>query len=239
MRGSRLLLALLVLTALTLTALDGGDEGGPFAALRRGADTVLGPAQRTVGGAVSATGRALGGLGDGQADTRRLERENARLRAQLRETEALRRSDAELKALLKVRAVADADVVPARVVSVGSSLGFAWTATLDAGSRDGLRPGQTVLTGAGLVGRTKRVGPFTCTVVLLVDPGFTVGGRQRPARRRRAGHRRGAGRAALRRRGHRRAPCAPATSSRRRRRTRSCRTCRWGGSARCCCGRGT
>lgn len=189
MRGSRLLLVLLVLTALTLTALDGragggadggADGGGPFAALRRGADTVFGPAQRAVGGAAASTGRALSGLsrlGDSREDTERLERENARLRAQLRETDALRRSDAQLKALLKVRAVGDHPVVPARVVSMGSTLGFGWTATLDAGSRDGVRPGQTVLTGEGLVGRTKRVGPFTSTVVLLVDPGFTVGGR--------------------------------------------------------------
>ena len=34
-----------------------------------------------------------------------------------------------------------------------------------------------MLTGEGLVGRTKRVGPYTSTVVLLVDPDFTVGGR--------------------------------------------------------------
>lgn len=181
MRGSRLLLVLLVLTALTLTALDGrAGAGSPFDTLRRGADTVFGPAQRAVGGTAGTVGRALGGLprlGGHQEDNRRLEQENARLRAMLRETDGLRRSQRELERLLASRAVGSYPVVPARVVAVGSTLGFAWTATIDAGSRDGLEVDQTVLTGDGLVGRTKRVGPFTSTVVLVVDPAFTVGGR--------------------------------------------------------------
>ena len=102
MRGPRLLLVLLLLTAFTLTALDvRSGEGSPFDALRRGADAVLGPAQRAVGGAA----RGVGGL------------------------------------------------------------------------FDGIEPGQTVVAGDGLVGRTLRVGPFTATVLLLTDPGFTVGAR--------------------------------------------------------------
>lgn len=177
----RLLLVLLVLTAFTLAAVDyRAGEGSPFDALRRGSDTVFGPAQRTVGGAARSVGNALGGLprlGRYQQDNRRLEAENARLRALLRETDGLRRSDAGLKKLLRTRAVAQYAVLPARVVSVGSALGFEWTATIDAGSRDGIKPGQTVLTGDGLVGRTKRVSPFTAVVVLLVDPTFTVGAR--------------------------------------------------------------
>jgi rod shape-determining protein MreC len=177
----RLLLVLLVLTAFTLTAVDyRAGEGSPFDALRRGSDTVFGPAQRAVGGAARSVGNALGGLprlGRYQEDNRRLEQENARLRALLRETDGLRRTDAELKKLLRLRAVGQYAVVPARVVSIGSALGFEWTATIDAGSRDGLKPGQTVLTGDGLVGRTKRVSPFTAVVVLVVDPTFTVGAR--------------------------------------------------------------
>ncbi|MCW2776928.1 MAG: rod shape-determining protein MreC, partial [Frankiales bacterium] len=121
--------------------------------------------------------RALPRLSGYRDDNARLERENARLRALVSQTDGLRRDDAELRRLLATRAVGSYPVVPARVVSVGSSLGFEWTAVLDAGSRDGLKEGQTVLTGAGLVGRTKRVGPFTSTVVLLTDPDFTVGSR--------------------------------------------------------------
>ena len=68
-------------------------------------------------------------------------------------------------------------MVPARVAAIGSAFGFASTITLDAGSRDGIAVGQTVVSGAGLLGRTVRVAPFTSTVLLLTDPGFTVGAR--------------------------------------------------------------
>jgi rod shape-determining protein MreC len=176
----RMLLVLLVLAALTLTVLDTRTGSSPFEALRRGATTVVGPAQQALGGATAATARAVGRvgrLGASDADVTRLQRENAALRAQLHGTDGLRRSEAELRALLKTPAVERYPVVPARVVAVGSSLGFEWTATLDAGSRDGVKPDQTVLSGDGLVGRTKRVGPWTSTVVLLVDPDFTVGAR--------------------------------------------------------------
>ena len=182
MRGPhlRLLLALLVLTALTLIAVDSRAGGSPLDALRRGADAVLGPPQQALAASVRRVGEvltALPRLGRDRQRAARLERENEALRARLRETEALRRRTAELDRLLALRPAADAPVVPARVVAVGDSLGFAWTATIDAGSRDGVREDQTVLTGAGLVGRTTRVGPTTSTVLLLVDPGFTVGGR--------------------------------------------------------------
>ncbi|MDP9436975.1 MAG: rod shape-determining protein MreC [Actinomycetota bacterium] len=182
MRGPhlRLLLALLVLTAFTLIAVDARAGGSPLDALRRGADTVLGPAQRALGGGTRTVTDALAALprlDDYRDDNARLARENAALRARLRETEALRRRAAELDRLLALRPAAAHPVVPARVVAVGDSLGFAWTATIDAGSRDGVREDQTVLSGDGLVGRTTRVGPTTSTVLLLVDPGFTVGAR--------------------------------------------------------------
>jgi rod shape-determining protein MreC len=174
-RGPRLLLVLLLLTALTLTALDVRDGGrSPFDPLRRGADAVLGPAQRALGGAA----RAVGDLVDGDpAEQERLEEENARLRAELRRSEDLRRRVDELDALLGLQASGSYPVVPARVASIGSSFGFESTVTIDAGSRDGIAPGQTVVAGEGLLGRTLRVGPFTSTVLLLTDPGFTVGAR--------------------------------------------------------------
>ena len=175
MRGPRLLLVLLLLTALTLTALDvRGADGSPFDPLRRGADVVLGPAQRALGGAA----RAVGGVFDGSsAEQERLALENDRLRAELRRTEDLRRRVAELDKLLALKDFGSYPMVPARVASIGSSFGFASTVTIDAGSRDGVAAGQTVVDGDGLLGRTLRVGPFTSTVLLLTDPGFTVGAR--------------------------------------------------------------
>jgi rod shape-determining protein MreC len=175
-RGPRLLLVLLLLTAFTLTALDARfADGSGSAAVRRAADTVLGPAQRAVGGAV----RGVGDVFDSadEDELRRLRAENAQLRGELTRSEAAQRRAAELDALLALKDAGSYTVVPARVTALGSSFGFARTITLDAGSRDGVKPGQTVVNGSGLVGRTTRVGPFTSSVLLLTDPGFTVGAR--------------------------------------------------------------
>ena len=69
----------------SLLALDGrtyaldarSGQGSPFEALRRGVDTVLGPAQRGLGGAVSRVAGAVDG--ESEADER-LQEENARLK---------------------------------------------------------------------------------------------------------------------------------------------------------------
>lgn len=174
MRGPRLLLVLLLLTAFTLTLLDVRSQ--PFGAARDAADAVLGPAQRAVGGAA----RGVGGLFGGDADAdevRRLREENARLRGDLVRSEADARRADELDRLLALQDAGTYTVVPAQVTALGSAFGFALTVTIDAGSRDGVRSGQTVVNGDGLVGRTTRVGPFTSTVLLVTDPGFTVGAR--------------------------------------------------------------
>ena len=136
MRGPRLLLVLLLLTAFTLTVLD--VRAQPFGALRQGADAVLGPAQRAVGGAA----RSVGGVFDDSGEqVQQLERENAELRAQLRTSDDLRRRVDELDALLRLKDAGGYTVVPARVSALGSTLGFAWTVTIDVGSDDGVRAG--------------------------------------------------------------------------------------------------
>lgn len=183
MRGSgrlRLLLVLLVLTAFTLTALDYRATGGgsPFDAVRRGSDTVFGPAENAIAGLVRSVGGVFGSLpriGRYQAENAKLQAENERLRAQLRETAGLRHQLAEWNALLKLKDASGYPMVAAHVSAVGSSLGFEWTATIDAGSRDGITPDATVLNGQGLVGRVKRVGPYTSIVVLVVDRDFSAG----------------------------------------------------------------
>jgi rod shape-determining protein MreC len=183
LRGSprlRLLLVLFVLTAFTLTALDYRSTGGSsaFDAVRRGSDTIFGPAQRAVGGVARSVSSALGGLpriGRYRDDNAKLRAENDRLRRQLLETDGLRRQLGEWTSLLKVKDAGGYTMKPARVLSVGASLGFEWTAVVDTGSRDGIREGATVVNGKGLVGRVKRVGPYTSTIVLVVDGDFSVG----------------------------------------------------------------
>lgn len=166
MRRGRPLL-LLLLAALTLTALDARGGGG-FDGVRRVADTAIGPAQAAVS---SALGR------DPDPDVAALEAEIARLTAELSRSGGLQRRVTELDRLLRLTRAGSYPTVPAQVTGAGSAFGFGATVAIDAGSRDGVREGQTVLDGDGLVGRTVRVGPYTSTVLLLTDPGFSAGAR--------------------------------------------------------------
>ena len=169
------LLAVLLLTCVTLTALDA--RGGAFDPARTAVDAVLGPVDVAVGRAATSLGGAAGAVGDltDRSELTRLREQNADLQRELARGRPAARRLAELDALLG-RPEAPGSV-PARVVATGSALGFARTVTLDVGSPDGVREGLTVVGGAGLVGRTVRVGPSTTVVLLLDDPGFGVGAR--------------------------------------------------------------
>jgi rod shape-determining protein MreC len=182
-RGSRrlrLTFVLLLLSAFTLTALDNTTaQSGPLVALRRGIDTVFGPVERAVGGAAGSVGRALGGLprlGSYQSDNRKLQREVDALNGRLASLAGLQCQVDQFHQLMHLIDVTGYTTVPARVIAVGPSGGFEWTAVIDAGSADGVKVSQTVVTGAGLVGRTTRVTGHTADVLLLTDPDFTVGG---------------------------------------------------------------
>ena len=183
MRGSRrlrLILVLLVLSAFTLTALDYTPGTSPLDALRRGADTLFGPAQRALGGAARTVGNAVGGLpslGNQDKEVADLRRRNTELEVLLRQTDDLRRQKAEWDSLMQLKDFGTYTLVPAHLSAISRSFGFEWTATIDVGSRDGVQEGQTVVSGLGLVGRTKRVGPYTSVIILLLDKDFAVGSR--------------------------------------------------------------
>jgi rod shape-determining protein MreC len=63
------------------------------------------------------------------------------------------------------------------VVAIGPRQAQSFTVTIDAGSRAGVGPDMTVVNNDGLVGRVLRVTRSTATVLLIVDPDSTVGGR--------------------------------------------------------------
>ncbi len=168
-RRARLLLVVLLLSAVTLTAVDAQGDG--LGGVRRTADRLLGPAQNAVSGAVARV------TGSGGQDDAALRAEVARLTGELRRSEGLQRRVDELDRLLALSNAGTYPMVAARVSSIGAAFGFGSTVTIDAGSLDGVREGQTVVNGDGLVGRTVRVGPVTSTVLLLTDQGFTVGAR--------------------------------------------------------------
>ena len=180
-RRSRIILAILVLLSITLIVFDlrGGDSG-PTRPLRVAGETVLGSAERAMAGVVLPVRgllESLGGLNEADQRIAALEADNARLQAELDTIANDRARVADLEALLGLVSVNDYDAVPAQVIAVGPAQGFAWTVTIDAGSRDGVERDMWVISGAGLVGRTIDVGPTTSTVLLVVDATSSVGGR--------------------------------------------------------------
>ena len=177
-RRTRVVLVLLLLASVTLIMLDARSSSGPAAWLRSTAQSAWAPVQSAFSGVVGPVVDFFGGLGqDEQARLDELERENAKLQAQLRTSELARNRAAELDALLRVAGAGQYRTVPARVIAVGPAQGFASTATIDAGEIDGLKPEMTVLNGDGLVGRVKSVTRTTALVVLLKDATSSVGAR--------------------------------------------------------------
>ena len=178
-RRTRLVLALLVLTAFTLITLDyRAHGGGVFGAFRRAANTVFGPVERAAADVVRPVRHgveAVTSIGSNHKKLQQAQQEVAALRAQLRQRPFDQHRLDELNQLLHVSAVGQYKVVPAQVVSYGPGDGFEWTATIDVGARDGIRPEMTVVNGDGLVGRVKIVGESTSTMLLAIDPQSNVG----------------------------------------------------------------
>jgi rod shape-determining protein MreC len=177
-RRQRISAMVLGAVALCFITLDLGGGGlsdahsgvrGTLGSLYRGTDHVLGPARRWVEGLPSA--------GRNQATIDRLRHENAELRGQLAARQADDRTSAQLARLQRAADGGDHDVVPARVIAIGPGQGFDWTVTIDAGNRSGIRSGQTVTDGVGLVGRVLHADPDSSVVLLAADPGSGVGAR--------------------------------------------------------------
>jgi len=151
------------------SGLDGAHGGvrGALGALYRGTDGVIGPARNFLQG--------LPAAGSNHDKITKLREENAALRARLAADGADARTRASLAKLHL--AAGRYRVLPARAIAVGPGQGFDWTLTLDVGSHDGARAGQTVTDGAALVGRVLHVSATSCVVLLAADPGSGVGAR--------------------------------------------------------------
>ena len=180
-RRPRIILGILVLVCVTLIVLDlRGGGGGPLAPLRAAGEAVLGPLERAAATFVVPVRTffdSLSTLGDKDQQIAALEAENEELRAQLDTVANDRARIADVDALLGLIEANAYTTVPAQVIAVGPAQGFAWTVTLDVGSRDGIERDMSVISGKGLVGRVISVGPGTATVLLIVDATSSVGGR--------------------------------------------------------------
>lgn len=176
-RNTRILLAFLLVVSVSLIALDARGREFPGRGL---VSTVIGPLQSATTSAVNpirslfADLRAWPSL---REDNDRLRQENDTLRGQVASIEQIRNRASQLDALLRIAGQGSYRIVAAQVVAFGATQDYSRTVTLDAGSRDGIRRGMTVIAGRGLVGTIAAVSPTTSTVVLISDPNSRVGSR--------------------------------------------------------------
>ncbi|MBY5162259.1 rod shape-determining protein MreC [Salsipaludibacter albus] len=176
-RRARILLAVSVVVVLVLVTVDfrseaGGDDLG--GRLRNGVSVVLGPVQDGLSTLVRPIANAAGNVGELFS----IRAENARLRAQLAQVEERRlsyddvvRENEELRAQLDFRQRNELETVSAHVTAQGAS-NFEWTATIDVGTDDGIRPDMPVTDGDGLVGRVIATASNSSRVLLSIDPNF-------------------------------------------------------------------
>ncbi|MBN9618456.1 MAG: rod shape-determining protein MreC, partial [Actinobacteria bacterium] len=140
---------------------------GALGSLYRGTDSVLGPVRRWMQGVPDA--------GTNRATIDTLRAQNAQLHGQIEALQADRRTTGELAALQRAADGSNHTLLPARVIALGPGEGFDWTITLDVGTSSGVRVGQTVTNGAGLVGRVLHADSASAVVLLAADPGSGVG----------------------------------------------------------------
>lgn len=140
---------------------------GFFGGLYRGTDSVLGPARTWVA--------ELPRLGTDRAT---IASQRARIADLQRAATGRGQSATTAREVTRLQLQADRGgyrVLPAHVIALGPAGSFDWTVVLDAGSRDGLRVDQSVLSGPNLVGRIVRVSASSATVLLAADPDSGVG----------------------------------------------------------------
>ncbi|WP_067794122.1 rod shape-determining protein MreC [Actinomadura formosensis] len=178
-RRTRMVLGGLLVVALMMITVDyRGGANSPLRGLRDFGATVFGPVERVSASIVRPVGNTLGAITDAPGERRRadqLERQNQRLREQLRSAHLDKDRSAQLERLLGTAGMGGYKVHAAQVISAGQ--GFEDTVTIDVGSSSGIKPDMTVMSADGLVGRVTRVGPATSTVLLATDQTSSIGSR--------------------------------------------------------------
>ena len=171
-RRTRIVFAVLLAVAMALIS---ADYLGGSASLRAIGGTVFGTAERAVRSVTEPiaglVGRVAGPAGS-SSRVQALEREVIRLRTRLSSEQLSRREYEQLAALLRLGR-SRYQIVDADVMAVGQ--GYEQAVTLDVGSRNGVKPQETVLNASGLVGTVISVSPWTCTVLLATDPTAVAG----------------------------------------------------------------
>jgi rod shape-determining protein MreC len=174
---NRLLLIILIVTALFLITLDLRGVG-LLENARSGTQSVLSPFQRAGNAALTPFKNFFSDvthLGRTRAQIEKLRADNAKLKAQLITRTSADAALNQLKAILDLAGTAGYKIVNARVISQGSSQSFSQTITIDTGTNAGIRKNMTVLSEYGLTGVVKEVYSNSALISLATDPTFKIG----------------------------------------------------------------
>ena len=176
-KRTRTILGLLLLTSLTLVVLSLRGGGG---GARDTASGIFGPVENAASAVVRPVRdflSSISSLGSKDQQIADLHRQVDALQQQVNTTEYDRNRAQELNDLLRLAGAGQYKTLPAQTIAYGPAQGFAWTVTIDVGSKDGVKVDQSVVNGKGLVGRVVATTSSTATVALLVDATSTVGAR--------------------------------------------------------------
>lgn len=174
---NRLLLIILIVTALFLITLDLRGVG-LLENARSGTQSVLSPIQRAGNVVLTPFKNFLSDithLGRTRAQIEKLRADNAKLKAELITRTSADAALNQLKSILDLAGTAGYKIVNARVISQGSSQSFSQTITIDAGTNAGIRRNMTVLSESGLTGVVKEVYSNAALISLATDPTFKIG----------------------------------------------------------------
>jgi rod shape-determining protein MreC len=182
-RRTRLVLGVLLAAALALITLGArNSSSAPVHGLRALGGMVFGSAENVasaVGRPVTGFFSSLGSASHSQARISALQREVVQLRGELSQARVSKADEAQLQQLLQLAGRGRYRVVPATVIAAGPA--YEDAVTIDAGSADGIRQGETVLNGAGFVGVITSVSAHVSTVLLDTDGSSRVGVRVAPS----------------------------------------------------------
>lgn len=170
-RRRRAVLGLLVAASLILVTASFGDG---LRSIERGALEVLGPIQEGASSVLKPLRDAAGWVGDtldAKGEVEDLREERDQLRRELVEARNAIQENRDLRALLAMdeRLTLDQQgLVEARVYGRSPTVWWS-TVTVNKGTKDGVREGDPVINGAGLVGRVRVASGSSAQVLLITD----------------------------------------------------------------------
>jgi len=175
-RRTRVVLAVLLVLALALITIDYRDgSSGPVRDLRQAGGSVFGTAESVVSAVTSPFVDFFNhsSVAGSSGQVASLQREVTALRSELSQEQLSKAEYRQLSSMLQLAGKGGYRIVAATVIAMGQ--GYSQTVTLDAGTADGIKTGDTVLDGQGLIGTVTQVNAQTCSVLLATDATSVVG----------------------------------------------------------------